>query len=110
MSRRPTVAASLLLALLITACTPKIDPSTPETTEASIEKIQNRLSDAEREQFSNALGIVIATAMGGGYKDVGDTPEVRKRVRAALDGKSAKDIIAEADRIKQQAGASGRNG
>lgn len=109
MSRRP-ITAALLLSLLLTACTPKIDPSTPETTQASIEKIQNRLSEEEREQFSTALGIVIATAMGGGYKDVGDTPEVRKRVRAALDGKSAKDIIAEADRIKQQAAASGQNG
>jgi hypothetical protein len=108
MSRRP-IPAALLLALLLTACTPKIDPSTPETTQASIEKIQNRLSEEEREQFSTALGIVIATAMGGGYKDVGDTPEVRKRVRAALDGKSAQDIIAEADRIKQAA-ASGQNG
>jgi hypothetical protein len=109
MSRYPTVAAALLLALLITACTPKIDPSTPETTQASIEKIQNRLSDEEREKFSTALGIVIAAAMGGGYKDVGDTPEVRKRVRAALEGKSAQDIITEADRLKQAA-ASGQNG
>jgi hypothetical protein len=110
MPRRSLVTTTLLLALLFAGCTPRIDPSTPETTQASIEKIQNGLSDAEREQFSTALGIVIASAMGGGYKDVGDTPEVRMRVRAALEGKSAQDIIAEADRLRKQAEASGHNG
>lgn len=110
MSRRPILTITLLLALVFAACTPRIDPSTPETTQASIEKIQNRLSEEEREKFSTALGIVIASAMGGGYKDVGDTPEVRKRVRAALEGKSAQEIIAEADRLRKQAEASGQKG
>lgn len=110
MSRRRTATACLLFATLVTACTPKIDPSTPESAQESIEKIQDGLSDEERDKFSNALGIVIANALGGGYRDVGDTPEGRKRVRAALAGKTAQDIIADAERIKEQAAAAGKNG
>lgn len=110
MSRRRTAAAFLLLATLVAACTPKIDPSTPESAQESIEKIQDGLSDEERDKFSNALGIVIANALGGGYRDVGDTPEGRKRVREALAGKTAQEIIADAERIKEQAAAAGKNG
>jgi hypothetical protein len=110
MSRRRTATALLLAATLVAACTPKIDPSTPESAQESIEKIQAGLSDEERDRFSTALGIVIANALGGGYRDVGDTPEGRKRVREALAGKTAQEIIADAERIKEQAAAAGKNG
>ncbi len=110
MIRRPTRTAVLLLATMLAACSPKIDPSTPESAQQSIEKVQDSLSDAEREKFSTALGVVIAHAMGGGYRDVGDTPEGRKRVRDALAGKTAKDIIADAERIQKEYAASGGNG
>ena len=110
MIRRPTRTAVLLLATMLAACSPKIDPSTPESAQQSIEKVQDSLSDAEREKFSTALGVVIAHAMGGGYRDVGDTPEGRKRVREALAGKTAKDIIADAERIQKEAAALGGNG
>ncbi|MBM4247532.1 MAG: hypothetical protein FJ148_27715 [Deltaproteobacteria bacterium] len=108
MTERPTILTMLLLAALLAACTQRIDPSTPESAQASIEKLQDGLSDEEREKFSTALGIVIANALGGGYLDLGDTPEGRKRVREALAGKTAQDIIAEADRIQQAAGAGGK--
>lgn len=104
MAPRPIVLVAAL-ALLAACGSPTIDTTNPETTEASITKIQSKLSDGEREQFSAALGVVIANALGGGYKDVGDTPEGRKRVREALRGKTAKDIIADAERIKQEAAA-----
>ena len=110
MIRRPTRTAVLLLATMLAACSPKIDPSTPESAQQSIEKVQDSLSDAEREKFSTALGVVIAHAMGGGYRDVGDTPEGRKRVREALAGKTAKEIIADAERIQKEYAASGGNG
>lgn len=110
MIRRPTRTAVLLLATLLAACSPKIDPTTPESAQKSIEKVQDSLSEAERDKFSAALGVVIAHAMGGGYRDVGDTPEGRKRVREALAGKTAKDIIADAERIQKEAAALGGNG
>ena len=110
MNRRSTRTGVLLLATLLAACTPKIDPSTPESAQQSIEKVQDSLSEAEREKFSTALGVVIAHAMGGGYRDVGDTPEGRKRVREALAGKTATEIIADAERIQKEAAASGGNG
>ncbi len=83
---------------------PRIDSSTPESTAASIEKVQSALPPEKRDQFSVALSAVIANALGGGYRDVGDTPEGRERVRAALNGKSADEVIAAAEKIRAAAG------
>lgn len=91
-----------MLLALASGCSraPRIDPSTPASTEASIERVQSALPAEKREQFSEALAVVIAHALGGGYRDVGDTPEGRERVRAALDGKSADEVIAAAEKIR----------
>lgn len=113
MPRRPILILVMLVALL-SACSGgsssaplTIDPSTPETTQKSIEAIQNSLPEAERDKFSTALSVVIAHALGGGYQDVGDTPEGRERVRAALRGKTAQEVIAAAEQIAREQKASG---
>jgi hypothetical protein len=100
---RASIACASLLLVLLTGCTKRIDSSSPESTSKSIEAIQQSLSEEQRKQFGEALAVVIPNALGGGYKDVGDSPDGRARVRAALAGKSADDIIAEAARIKQDA-------
>lgn len=106
-TRASIVCAAVLLALAAGSCSraPSIDPSTPESTQQTIEQIQAALPEGKRDEFSGALAVVIATALGGGYQDVGDTPEGRARVRAALAGKTADDIIAEAARIRREAAA-----
>lgn len=91
-----------MLLALASGCSqsPRLDSSTPASIEASIEQVQSALPPEKRDQFSTALSTVIANALGGGYRDVGDTPEGRERVRAALDGKSADEIIAAAEKIR----------
>lgn len=102
MKRRAALACAAVVVALLSGCSERIDPSTPETTQKSIEELQNSLPEEKRAEFSRALGVVIANALGGGYKDVGDTPEGRARVREALRGKTANDIIAEAARLEQE--------
>jgi hypothetical protein len=104
MRRAPIACAALLCALV--ACSPaepvRVDASTPESTERSLQEMERSLSEHRREQLSEALAVVIPAAMGGGVRDVGNTPEVRARVQAALQGKTAAEIIADADRIRRE--------
>jgi hypothetical protein len=105
--RSRSILTFVTLVTLVIGCSsapsaPTIDPSTPESTEKSIQAVQAALPEAERDRFSTALSVVIANALGGGYRDVGDTPEGRARVREALAGKSAQQIIADAERIQQE--------
>jgi len=104
-TRASISCVAMVLALACAGGASRIDASSSESTEASIERIQNGLSEEKRDQFSVALATVIAHALGGGYRDVGDTPEGRARVRAALNGKSADEIIAAAEQIRSSAGA-----
>jgi hypothetical protein len=103
--RRASIAYAALLLALLAGCSPRIDPSSPESTTKSIEEIQNSLSEEKRKEFTDALAVVLPHALGGGYQAVGDSPEGRARVRAALAGKTADDIIADATQIKQEAAA-----
>jgi len=103
--RRASIACAALLLALLAGCSPQIDPSSPESTAKSIEEIQNSLPEAKRKEFTDALAVVLPHALGGGYQAVGDSPEGRARVRAALAGKTADDIIADAAQIKQEAAA-----
>jgi len=105
MKRAPIAFAALLLVLV--ACSepqPRVDASTPESTARSLEEIQSSLPEDKREKFSEALAIIIPYAMGGNLQEVGNTPEARERVQAALRGKTADEIIAEADRIRRERG------
>lgn len=104
-NRASIACAALALALASCSRAPTIDSSNPESVQKSIEQVQDGLPEEKREAFSEALAVVIATALGGGYQDVGDTPEGRARVRAALDGKTADDIIAAAAKIRREAAA-----
>lgn len=104
--RRASIATAALLLALTAGCSssepqPRIDPTTPETTASSIAEVQSKLSEAKREEFTQALAIVIPNAMGGGYRDVGDTDGTRARVQEALRDKTADDIIAAAAMIRE---------
>lgn len=102
---RASIACAAILAALLAGCADRIDPSTPESTAKSIEELQKSLSPEKRDQFSAALAVVVRNALGGPVKEVGDSPEGRARVRTALKGKTADDIIAEAARIKEEESA-----
>jgi len=110
MKRRASIACAGLLVVLVAGCSEStdplgsrsIDPSSPESTEQSIAEIQASLPEEKRQEFSEALAVVIPNALGGGYREVGDTPEGRQRVREALRSKTADQIIAAAAQIRQE--------
>lgn len=71
----------------------------------SLEVMNASLSPDERERLSNALGVILVHALGGTLREAVERSGARKKAMQALDGKSAAELIAEADRISS-AGAS----
>lgn len=78
---------------------PKIDTTTEETTKASVQRVKDALPEAERKRFEDAL-TVVAFAGAGSLADMVRDPEgVKTRGLASLNGRTATEVLAEADRI-----------
>ena len=88
----------LLGALTVCGCQPKVDGSSEEAMKASVEKIKKSLDADKAQKFETAMAVVMmhnvnASAMGN--------PEAaQKQVLASVNGKTADQIIAEADKIR----------
>lgn len=76
-----------------------IDATSEQTMTASLDKMIAPLSDAEKEAFAEAF---LVYAMSKVDMSV-DEETNQKNMLAALSGKSVKDIMAEADKIKADA-------
>lgn len=104
MRYRLVVAA--LTAMLLAACSdPRVDTSTDETTKASIEKVRQSLPEDKRAEFDQALQTValsqldLKTLMAEGAGAAGTTTS---KMKQAIGGKSASEIIAAAKTIEAE--------
>ncbi|HZR84446.1 MAG TPA: hypothetical protein VFD92_25330 [Candidatus Binatia bacterium] len=79
---------------------PRLDASSVEAFDKSMADVQAPLSPEERERFSAAFTAVVRHAIGGGARDVENSPDVRAKVAKAVDGKTAADVIAEGERLR----------
>lgn len=97
--------------LLLTACGgPTIDASSDEALERSVEEVRSSLPVDQRKKFDDALRTIafeevdvagmFATAMSGG--EMPDPDVTARAVRAKLDGKSASEILAMADKVEAE--------
>ncbi len=103
------LVGTVFLLLTLAACSkPTIDTSTDETMKASIEKVKNSLSDDKKEKFDEAMKIVAFSNVdfkdlfaGGALAANG----LEGKMKQSLQGKTADDIIAQAESIKQERAA-----
>ena len=91
-------AALLVLAAGLAACgEPRLDGSSDESLKASIDAVKKPLSREDKKRFEDAVLRV-------GMKDVNifaaavDKDSVQRRLRDNLDGKTAREVIAEGER------------
>lgn len=86
------------LSVLLAACGgPKFDASSEESRKESVERMKQALPEGERGRFERAVTIV---AMDGlGLEDLADGGGSLDAALASLDGKSAEEIMQEADAI-----------
>jgi hypothetical protein len=89
--RKTTCLALLLGVIFIGGCKPTIDTSTEESFKTSVEKVKNSLDKETQKKFGAALMIIAG-------KHMGDGPDAEKKAKAALNGKTADDIISEAEK------------
>ena len=95
----------LILITILAGCSePKIDASSDESLRASVAKVRKSLSDQKQKEFDEAMQQIIAFNMLD-MEDVFKQStagflKLEGKIRQSLDGKTAKQVIAEAERIR----------
>jgi hypothetical protein len=80
---------------------PAIDASSDEALQASFAKLMEGLSKEEADRLNEALKEVMSSSLNDMSGTEARDPAARtERARKAVDGKTASDVLAEADRIK----------
>ncbi len=85
---------------------PRIDTSSDEAMETSIEEVRSTLSSEEQEEFTEALQVLAFS--GVSVEDLfaegltGGAAGLQGRVKETLQGKSASEVIAAADSIRRE--------
>lgn len=92
-----------LCVIMLAACTKKIDSTNEESLKTSIEDIKASLDSDKKEEFEEAMKLVMFQGLdlGSLMKD-GSADNTFTDMRSKLDGKTADDIIEEAEKIKAQ--------
>lgn len=92
--------------LFLTGCSdPSIDASTDESMKVSVEKVRQSLPEDRRGPFDEALKILAFSqiTLKGIFADGASGLDTTKgKMKDALHGKSGEQVIAEAERIKQE--------
>ena len=93
---RKLICAAMLLGLMLTVgCKPTIDTSSDKAFEDSVKKISDSLDKDQKAKFEAAMITVMMKHAAEG----GMNADSEKKAKAALSGKSADDIISEAEKI-----------
>ncbi|MDY0301431.1 MAG: hypothetical protein RBQ99_07600 [Trichlorobacter sp.] len=97
--------AVVLLTLSMVGCSkPTIDASSDESMQSSVQKVRKRLSDAKQAEFDEAIQILafsqidLAAIIAGGASSV----SVEAKMKGALNGKTAEEVIAQAAQVKAE--------
>jgi len=104
--RALSVALSMAAVLVLAACAaPRIDGSSEEAFRASVTKVRESVPEAEKPRFDKALLEIsmegaLARALSGVSREA-----MQKQMRERLAGKTAAEVLAEADQIEAQAKA-----
>lgn len=107
MKRLKYLVICLLTTVLVGCFEPTMDTSSMESIKASTQAIRDTLSEPERLEFNEALKVIMFSQIDmkdlflAGTSDVGKA-NLENKYKDVLHGKTAKEIIAEAARIKAE--------
>jgi PBP1b-binding outer membrane lipoprotein LpoB len=94
------LAAALLAAGCSGAGSRKIDGSSEEAMQKSVQEITKSMSADEKKKFEDAMMAIAAKHIFGNMFKEGADPE--KEALKAVDGKTAAEIIAEGEKIRAE--------
>jgi len=86
----------LFLALGVAACSsePTFDATNDQTMEASMEEMTKDMTEEEKMELGQA---VMSIAMQVGFSSMGDEDKIEKELKDKLHGKTAEEIIEQAN-------------
>jgi len=107
---KQTLILLLFLSVFLTGCNePTIDTTTEDSMNSSIQDVRNSLEPKNQDEFDNAMKIIMFSNinMSGIFVAAfsGDVPNKEDMINAlkkSLNGKTALEIISEAQRIKEE--------
>ncbi len=89
-----------VLMILVAGCwDKKIDSSTDETLNSSIEAVKNSLSKEKKKEFQVAIQALVFSEIGNIYDTSATQDEMKQKIKDKLDGKTADEVIAQGNRI-----------
>jgi hypothetical protein len=97
--------AALVVVLVSVGCAkPRIDAKTGETLKQSLQKVRDSLSAKRRAEFDGAIGTIYSSqisfdTLAKGFSGV---TSIGANLQAALDGKTADEVIAFAEKLKKE--------
>lgn len=94
-------SVTLLSLLLVTSgCgSPRLDTSSDEKLKASIQTVKNSLSAEDKKEFEDSIKILAFDGVNSIFDLSADPGGMERKLKEKLDGKSAKEVIAEGKRI-----------
>lgn len=111
MMAKSKFAGFLALGLLLAGCgSPKIDSSSDESFRESVQEVRDSLSDEERREFDDALRVLTMSRVNLAAIASGATTAdaLASDFRTSLSGKTAAELIAEAERVRREREAAER--
>lgn len=91
-----------LLALALIACSSQIDASTEASLETSTAKVKASLAEDSQAEFDEALTRIIYEQIDKEDIEADDNQALHAKLKIAIHDKTAKDIMAEGKRLKEQ--------
>src|SRR5438046_289701 len=92
------IAAVALGAMVLVGCgKAKLDASSDEAFTNSVKTMENGMDDARKAKFEQSLALVLASNVSLG----GDPKAAQQQIKKKLNGKTADDIIAEAEKLEK---------
>lgn len=100
---RWNLVIGLIALITLVGCTPTIDTSSEERMEESVKEIRDSLSGSDLDEFDEAMMTLAFSSIGEDLFDPDlDEDEMERRMLAALDGKNAREVVAEAEDVREQ--------
>ncbi|MGM9482946.1 DUF6694 family lipoprotein [Roseateles sp. NT4] len=96
---------ALSLAALLAGCSdPKLDASSDEAMKVSVQRVREKLPEAKRGEFDEALQLLAFSQIDIGevMRDSSGPATVQEKVRAAVNGKTAAEVISAGTKIKEE--------
>ncbi len=97
------IVVCAVLSLSFIGCgSPRIDASSDERMKESIAAVKQSLGDEERKEFEESLKILALSDVDNLLQLAADPNGMQRRLKEKLDGKSAREVIADAKKVKAE--------